>query len=580
MPTPENHVGVEVTQRSKRARNIWMTHTSSGSFNSPVLAFFLLLQCCAASATSTITVRRGDTGEVYVNYKFSPGTKTAQFSQESTRRLEDWDVDRSKFEVETGSLRSVSGRAVSKVQVRITPDRRLVDREYPALISIDRNTSLVNLDYLTLSGERAVVELANAYNPDSHKCEVTYRLSQPETGERGQYVLLSDEYRNCVEHVSRAANVITSEDTPDTLVQLVSELATSTYGRLEARFGIPSSQRPTVVLSYDGSINRQGLRADVGWKSTILFQVRPGQIDPAERNDRVRVQIVLTHELAHLWLGKFAGVWAPNGVHADWLFEGAAEYIALLDSLSEGLLTGPQVRERIGASVDACIKQLGDRPLMSVRAPAAGQVIYDCGVTVQFAYDAAIRNATQRTLVELWRELLSRAYTERDQTIPIEWFVDSSQQARQALDSVLNGRGPNPTAIVDGFRSYGVDAVYDVVTDHAQQLMSLLEPFYRQDCRSGPWGFYLQDKYLLLDAPDTCKSVHTGFQLRHIAGLDVLELPADVLFQSMSRICQQQGEVAFSGIDETTPPVVLPCPQRSFEIPKAFSVRHTPFFGD
>jgi len=121
-----------------------------------------------------------------------------------------------------------------------------------------------------------------------------------------------------------------------------------------------------------------------------------------------KLGIVLTHEIFHLWV--------PNGLALvgdyDWFFEGFTLYQALQMALRLRLISFDTYLETIARVYDSYLSSPDADRISLIEASqrrwtTASSLVYDKGMLAAFAYDLALRNATncEQSLDDVYRRL-------------------------------------------------------------------------------------------------------------------------------------------------------------------------------
>ena len=174
----------------------------------------------------------------------------------------------------------------------------------------------------------------------------------------------------------------------------------------------------------------------------------------ARRNAALgRLQVVLAHELFHLWV--------PNALKLqgdyDWFFEGFTVYQALLTALRLRYIKFQDYLETLSRVYDS-YRSSTERDKLSLlegserRWTTASSVVYDRGVLVAFIYDLMRRRQSGTG------ETISAVY-------PEVWRTASGQDGNEVLMAILNRHG------MEGFSEKFVQSSSEI------DLESLLPPY-------------------------------------------------------------------------------------------------------
>ncbi|GEM_PF-4734930 len=124
---------------------------------------------------------------------------------------------------------------------------------------------------------------------------------------------------------------------------------------------------------------------------------------------RADLEHIASHEVFHFW-DAFVG--KPRDREAGmWLFEGSADYAALLARRELGQLEGPRWYRELDRPLASCRALLGNRGLTELEGDERHQAAYPCGMVIQWVADMAVRHATRAPsgFFYVWQTLLAKA---------------------------------------------------------------------------------------------------------------------------------------------------------------------------
>jgi len=549
-----------------------------------LLAASASLSVVAAYAEGGILVHRLESGEVSVKFDLPDDVSEIWFyADSSVIRADYWHLETGDLELQSDRIVSSRGTTFKHAAVRLTPNDLPLDRVFPSLVDFGDALSLVNIDYIRARGgvgDMPVV-VQNAYDPSSRECLANYsidtygRENLPDTA--GRYVLLGTSYEDCVLALrADMPNILVSEGTSAKIDDLISGAFGSVYELLLDSFDLSPSMESTIFVSHQPTAAFDRVQADVGWDSVISLRFFGSAWDDPDDARSIQILNLLAHEAVHLWIGTTFQIAGQPG--RAWLHEGAAEYIALRILLRQGWMSHEAFRSRIERDLARCSSALGTMSLMTERAPQGGRLVYDCGVLVQFVYDVVIHSESggQRSVLDLWRELMHESVEAGERTVTAEQFLALNEEARKILSSALYGPSIETAAILESLQEFGVDATLQEDTGTAAIMFALLSGFFTAECGSGPWGFFTLEDHLALDTNETCQTIPDGFVLRHVQGVDVLK-DASQVFDRVLEACTQSGVARMSGRTPEEPEFELPCPVPLPESPKQLKVRKLPY---
>lgn len=129
-----------------------------------------------------------------------------------------------------------------------------------------------------------------------------------------------------------------------------------------------------------------GVRGAAAGDALIFLFSEPGeapQLDAA--------LAVLSHEMAHLWLGRRARL-HPQFEQA-WITEGAAEYLSLKQLLRTDLGAERFVLDQLSRHISACLSAIGEAQLLLNGSTQEGAFPYNCGTLIAVFADRAAQVA-------------------------------------------------------------------------------------------------------------------------------------------------------------------------------------------
>jgi hypothetical protein len=139
-------------------------------------------------------------------------------------------------------------------------------------------------------------------------------------------------------------------------------------------------------------------------------------IDPRGDALRGQLNVILAHELLHLWV--------PNSLKLagdyDWFFEGFTLYMALRMALELDVIKFKEFLNTLGRAYDTYLSQPDDSSLIEAserRWTTGGSQVYVKGMLVAFLYDLLVRkdSSGKTTLEDRYRELFSTSVAEQEQ---------------------------------------------------------------------------------------------------------------------------------------------------------------------
>lgn len=304
----------------------------------------------------------------------------------------------------------------------------------PASLEFGPHSSLVNLEYLRLSGagRQTAFSLTYAINPQTRRCERQLSLLDDVAEEkRNRFVLVNDSLEQCQRTGARreGGDLLFAEDLPEQLRQDVLAL----YGPIAVGIANRLGSEPGLLLvgwwpesPYDGatfvpSWDRNSLLLFHGasWQQGLGPQLQ-GALRLRFENEQIERRLL-----------------QPGKYHA--LTESAIRYLLALYTAEQARSTGSWLAASLPGWIEACARQLDGRSVAAARGQDLASI--DCGLVVQFVYDAVARarSAGRASLFDTWRQLLDTSFRRRQDGANPEDFLASSGSARRIVQSLLEG---------------------------------------------------------------------------------------------------------------------------------------------
>jgi len=176
----------------------------------------------------------------------------------------------------------------------------------------------------------------------------------------------------------------------DVTVMAEDRLAASS-ARMAADYGAifgPLPRPPQVIAAPAGSLGPgvDGVRGAAAGDGLIFLFA-----DPEDAPSVEAALAVLSHEMAHLWIGRRARL-HPQFDQA-WITEGAAEYLSLKQLLRTDMAGDTFVLDRMSRHVSACLSVIGEARLLLNGSTQTGAFPYNCGATIALFADRAAQAA-------------------------------------------------------------------------------------------------------------------------------------------------------------------------------------------
>jgi predicted metalloprotease with PDZ domain len=306
--------------------------------------------------------------------------------------------------------------------------RTRITFEEPAGWSVAANVKSSGPDYLLEDPESAVFLVSRALH------EKRQRVSSVEVA-----VILSGEWP------------VSDSDVLKSTTRILKE-----YLRI-TRFTLKNNA-VLMLIPYAGNAGPESWTAETRGNTVVLLLGKNSK----PRRVLSRIEIVLSHELLHLWV--------PNSLQLagayDWFFEGFTMYEALRMDLKMGFITFAGYLETLARVYDT-YQATADRDRLSLleaseqRWTTSASLVYEKGMLVAFLYDLMIRKETncERSIETLYPDLfhlvpagqgsanetIIKLLTERE---ALKSFAQDylERPARINLDAILSDYGISQTS--------------------------------------------------------------------------------------------------------------------------------------
>jgi hypothetical protein len=311
----------------------------------------------------------------------------------------------------------------------------------PALIPVNATTSLFNYDYARLenSSQPVRVTLTNAMDPETQRCAKELHLSGSGKSRerfilRGEevhpgistenFILLGDGFADCSRTTrSREANLIFADTVPQRLRQELRDLHDPVFNQFSRNLGnVPG----TVFVIWLPEASGNDIRLVRGLSRTSLLVFNGPSWDhgfTAQQRDALWEEIAKEQMLLRI----------PELLRTEAAIEAAADYLLKLTRAERQQATISLLTTEVPEWISACARA------MSVQSDAIAS--YDCGLVVQFVYDAVARAKSkgQDTVMRTWRTLLADASRRKQSGVKFGAFLDSSADARRIVNGLQGG---------------------------------------------------------------------------------------------------------------------------------------------
>jgi hypothetical protein len=302
----------------------------------------------------------------------------------------------------------------------------------PAVIPFGATTSLFNIDYVYLrnSMRPTVAYLRNVIDPETRRCTGSLGLGDEGEDFPNRFILMGRRLADCNRAVrSREGDLMFADGVPEQLRQELRELYEPMYTRFARNLGSepgilfvvwrPDSPRSDFRLEF--SLNRTNLLVFNGpsWQQPFTPQQR----------DALWEELALEQIVRRLrWQGE------PDAVT-----ESAVNYLLDLAKSERQQSTSRWLTTQLPEWIAGCARAMSIRERTA--NPPKGVFNYDCGLVLQFVYDAAIRAKSrgEDSIYRTWRTLFAESFRRGQSGVQPAAFFDSSADARRIVQGLLGG---------------------------------------------------------------------------------------------------------------------------------------------
>ncbi|XBQ17347.1 MAG: hypothetical protein ABL308_05565 [Oceanicaulis sp.] len=312
------------------------------------------------------------------------------------------------------------------------------------------------------------------------------------------------------------------------------------YGRIFGRLEAP----PDLILAEGrfGAPGRNGLRGAAVSEDLLIVLAEPGA-----DADRTTLAGLVSHEAAHIWLGRRAR-FHPD-FHEPWIIEGAAEYLSLKQLLRTELAGADVVLDAAARHTGACLAALDRRRLRLSGSDEAGPFAYNCGVLIALYADAAAQ-AAGSSFEAIAADMVADRAFRAGQATPVDFLrilaAHIGPDAMRALrTNVLEGPDlgkRNRTLALFSAAGLGeesaapdADPVY-LAGVAADRVVSAL-------CPEGAGRWWI-DEGVVIELGPACRGPEGTSELTSIEGAK-LPVEAGRALLAMDRACAADGTVSF-----------------------------------
>lgn len=319
----------------------------------------------------------------------------------------------------------------------------------------------------------------------------------------------------------------------------VIESVTRSLAFFEELFGVAPQNHPFVATrmitadeaSYVGDVTGDAMIA--------LRFYGDGWLD-ARPETLLQVRSLVLHEVFHFWNGGIA----LNAVDApSWLYEGGAEYAALIALRQLGWLDHNGLRTAMTGKLNGCRSALqnhGDVALGSFDF-LPGNVRYSCGPLLQFLTQLElIRSGSGRTVLHAWSQLVETAVQNDRRYGSADFAIATGLPdllQRPMLSLLLDRDGPERWQALEAELVAAGVGLNSRSSGHLRS-REIFMHILKQNCtftENEPYGFHYRASSYVLDAPSGCGVLTGEPEIAKIAG----EKPDELTSETYLRIQEQ-----------------------------------------
>ncbi len=321
-------------------------------------------------------------------------------------------------------------KLLGSIQLTLQPNVDEADG-LPASIPFGPHASLVNVDYVRLRDTRGDtgIDLLHAIHPQTRRCEKLLLVDEG-SDFSNRFVMLADSSADCrrIER-SRQDDLIFADAVPAALRQAVLEVYDPVATRMVNRLG---SEPGLVFVAWWPDSPHNGYRFEQGWNrnSLLLFHGTAWQ-QGLDAQQREALRDVFAAEQVGRRFRQTDSAGAFN--------ESTIRYLLELFTAEQAGDTQGWLTEALPGWIAGCTEDLGD--FARIAAIRGGEIGRDCGLVVQFVYDAVVRaqSSGSDNLYDTWRRLLGESYRRGESGAKPAAFLASSDEARRIARGLLDG---------------------------------------------------------------------------------------------------------------------------------------------
>ncbi|MGX6648740.1 M61 family metallopeptidase [Maricaulaceae bacterium MS644] len=378
----------------------------------------------------------------------------------------------------------------------------------------------------------------------------------PQTGEAlaGAITVSGREIAVTDEHPSYVA-VRAPERTPvcDEAGVMAEDRLGASAARMAADYGVIfgplAPGAPQIVMAPAGALDEgvRGVRGAAAGDDLIFLFTEPGEAPPLDT-----ALAVLSHEMAHLWIGRRARL-HPQFEQA-WITEGAAEYLSLKQLLRTDMASQRFVLDQLSRHISACLLVIGEARLLLNGSTQEGAFPYNCGTLIAVFADRAAQAAGSSFEAALADMIADPVFT-RAQASGLDYAAGLGAHMGRAearalhqvfLAPVLDKRARMLTALRDA--DLGEESRRGGAGDPGYLASVAARHVLTQLCPDGGGRFRI-DSGVVLELAPACHGPAGTSELTAIDGVDPMAEPQRAL-DALAASCGPGGPLTLSLGDE------------------------------
>lgn len=451
------------------------------------------------------------------------------------------------------------------------------DRVYPLNIKINDHSSVINLDYFIEEDVKFNIEVKNALNPISKKCENRLSILEDDLANRddtiGRYVLIFDTIEECRKaeiQISRTA-FYTSGNIPFSISEDVFSIIDMINNDFKLSF-FPNSESITgsnelifLLSAFYTNSPETNWQADLGWHNTVFFRIFRASIN---REDPLPSEFSLTviHESIHRWIGKsLIPVFETEEEKrpVNWVVEGLTDYLALKYGLKNGLIDSSFAIESVEDNINQCLRALGPTKTRAMSSMRRGNAPYKCGFTYFFTLEGLLEQRKQTLIPEIATNFnlkdgaqnfinvsrITNPFSENSENLLMDpMFVLTSEKVFNSIRDIL----PKAKA--------------KALTERSDFLQNIVMYISTDQCGDEAQGMWVKEGFVVLDTQN-CKSLPHKAHLFEVDGFSLTSNFVQ-LDNHIRKKCNARNESSLLlqlNTDTKKQDIHLPCPKARYQ---------------